>query len=113
MSGEPPRVLLVTYVWPPTGGAGVGRVLKLAKYLPDHGVQPTVLTVANPSVPLTDASLQRDVPPGMEVVHARSFEPGYKAKSAAWESANPVASISPRKRLLGRLRARPSTGVAA
>jgi glycosyltransferase involved in cell wall biosynthesis len=95
--------LLVTYVWPPTGGAGVGRVLKLAKYLPLHGVTPSVLTVANPSVPLRDESLQKDVPPGIEVVRARTFEPGYAAKQAAWSSQSAgAAKRSLAKRAFGR-----------
>jgi glycosyltransferase involved in cell wall biosynthesis len=83
------RALLVSYVWPPTGGAGVGRVLKLAKYLPDHDVTPAVLTVANPSVPLIDESLQKDVAPDLEVVRARTLEPGYEVKKAAWASSSP------------------------
>ncbi|MGH7272817.1 MAG: hypothetical protein ACREJ3_20495 [Polyangiaceae bacterium] len=48
------RALLVSYCFPPAGGAGVQRVVKLAKYLPHHGVSPAVLTVKNPSVPLRD-----------------------------------------------------------
>ena len=40
------RVLLISYYFPPSGGPGVQRVLKFAKYLPDFGWQPTVLTVA-------------------------------------------------------------------
>lgn len=39
------RVLLVSYAFPPTGGSGVIRPLKFAKYLPEFGWQPTVLTV--------------------------------------------------------------------
>jgi len=46
------RALVVSYVFPPTGGAGVGRPLKLVKYLGRHGVQASVLTAANPSVPV-------------------------------------------------------------
>ena len=42
------RVLLVSYSFPPVGGAGVQRVVKLAKYLPHHGVWPAILTAANP-----------------------------------------------------------------
>jgi glycosyltransferase involved in cell wall biosynthesis len=60
---------------------------KLAKYLPSHGFTPQVLTVANPSVPLTDASLARDLPADLEVIRARSLEPGYAAKKVAWEAA--------------------------
>ncbi len=80
------RALLVSYVFPPVGGAGVGRTLKLAKYLPDQGVQPSVLTCTNPSVPVFDESLMRDVDPDMEIVRARTFEPGYGLKKATWES---------------------------
>lgn len=81
------RALLVSYAFPPVGGAGVGRTLKLSKFLPEHGVETAVLTVANPSVPVTDASLARDVRPGMDVVRARTFEPGYGMKQAAWASS--------------------------
>jgi glycosyltransferase involved in cell wall biosynthesis len=82
------RALLVSYVFPPVGGAGVGRTLKLAKYLPDHGVSPTVMTCANPSVPVFDESLLRDVHPDMEIVRARTFEPGYGLKKTTWEAGN-------------------------
>ena len=58
---DPLRALLVTYVFPPTGGVGTERVRKLAKYLPAHGVVPSVLTALNPSVPLIDKSTERDI----------------------------------------------------
>lgn len=76
----------MSYSFPPVGGAGVQRVVKLAKYLPLFGVRPAVLTVANPSAPLRDDSLFRDVPPGMEIARARTLEPGYAAKEAAWRA---------------------------
>jgi len=97
-SEEALRALLVTYVFPPTGGAGVGRVLKLSKYLPDHDVVPAVLTVSNPSVPLRDESQLRDVRPEMEILRARTFEPGYQAKQAAW-SASTEGAGSPARRV--------------
>ena len=80
------RVLLVAYAWPPTGGGGTGRVLKLAKYAAVHGIVPSVLTVSNPSVPVHDPSLLRDVPDGVEVIRARTLEPGYAAKTAVWRT---------------------------
>jgi glycosyltransferase involved in cell wall biosynthesis len=82
------RALLVSYVFPPVGGAGVGRTLKLAKFLPDLGVTPSVLTCANPSVPVFDESLLRDVDPDMEILRARTLEPGYGLKKATWESGS-------------------------
>jgi glycosyltransferase involved in cell wall biosynthesis len=84
---QPLRSLLVSYAFPPTGGAGVQRVLKLTKYLPEHGIQPTVLTVKNPSVPLEDPSLLRDVRADVEVFTARTFEPRYDVKRAAWSAS--------------------------
>ncbi|MFO0675370.1 MAG: glycosyltransferase [Polyangiaceae bacterium] len=81
------RALLVAYAFPPVGGAGVQRALKLAKYLPSHGVTPSVLTVSNPSVPVTDETLERDFPEGMEILRARTFEPGYAVKQAAWTAS--------------------------
>jgi len=46
-SSSPPlrKVLVVTYYWPPSGGAGVQRWLKFSKYLPEAGWQPVILTV--------------------------------------------------------------------
>ncbi len=87
------RALLVTYVFPPTGGVGTERVRKLAKYLPAHGVVPSVLTALNPSVPLIDKSTERDIAPGLEILRARTFEPSYAVKQAAWASstAKPTA----------------------
>src|SRR4051812_39242817 len=77
-----PRVLLVSYPFPPVGGAGVQRVTKFAKYLPRAGWLPSVLTVENPSVPVVDASLAADIPAGTIVRRARTWEPGYALKTA-------------------------------
>jgi glycosyltransferase involved in cell wall biosynthesis len=81
------KALVVSYVFPPVGGAGVQRVTKLVKYLPRCGVRATVLTAAEPSVPLRDDSLERDVPSDTEVLRVRTLEPGYGAKQLAWQLA--------------------------
>ena len=39
------RVLVIAYYFPPMGLSGVQRVAKFVKYLPEHGWQPTVLTI--------------------------------------------------------------------
>ncbi|HJX52237.1 MAG TPA: glycosyltransferase [Polyangia bacterium] len=83
-----PKALLVSYGFPPTGGAGIHRVLKLAKYLPTHGVSPAVLTAQNPSVPLRDESLLRDIPADMPLLRARTLEPGYAVKAHAWRTSS-------------------------
>ncbi|MFN5317858.1 MAG: glycosyltransferase family 4 protein [Bacteroidia bacterium] len=57
------RVLVITYYWPPSGGAGVQRWLKFVKYLPQFGIEPIVLTVdANVAAyPVMDATLCAEV----------------------------------------------------
>ncbi len=57
------KVLIVTYYWPPAGGPGVQRWLKFVTYLPQFGVTPVLYIPENPHYPLTDESLQEEVPP--------------------------------------------------
>jgi len=58
----------------------VQRVTKFLKYLPREGWVGSVLTVANPSVPVFDVSLGADVPAGTRVVRAPTWEPRYAVK---------------------------------
>ncbi|MDR1860268.1 MAG: glycosyltransferase family 4 protein [Bacteroidales bacterium] len=70
------KALIITYYWPPSGGAGVQRWLKFVKYLPEFGVEPIVLTV-NPlqaSYPQFDASLLHDIAPSVRVERTPTFE---------------------------------------
>ncbi len=76
------RVLVIAYIFPPTGGAGVQRVTKFVKYLPEHGWLPSVLTVENPSVPLFDTSLEADIPHDTIIRRAKTWEPAYSTKLA-------------------------------
>jgi glycosyltransferase involved in cell wall biosynthesis len=80
--GSRRRVLFVSYLFPPVGGVGVHRVTKFVKYLPHFGWDCSVLTVANPSTPLIDGSLRRDVPVSTVVCRARTLEPEYALKAA-------------------------------
>lgn len=69
------RLLIVTYYWPPSGGPGVQRHLKFAKYLPRFDVRPYVLTVSNPTYPIRDESLLTEVPAGLKVYRSKTVEP--------------------------------------
>jgi glycosyltransferase involved in cell wall biosynthesis len=71
------KVLVITYYWPPAGGAGVQRWLKFTRYLPEFGVEPFVLTVKERAAtyPQIDASLERDILPHLKVTKTDSFEP--------------------------------------
>src|SRR5262245_18974810 len=76
------RALFIAYTFPPVGGAGVQRTTKFVKYLPQFGWDASVLTVSNPSVPVRDDSLCRDVPASTSIIRARTFEPSYAKKAA-------------------------------
>ena len=63
------KVLIVTYYWPPSGGAGVQRWLKFSKYLPEFGWEPVILTVDPDyaAYPVTDFSLKEDLASSVKV----------------------------------------------
>ena len=63
------KVLIVTYYWPPSGGAGVQRWLKFSKYLPEFGWEPFILTVEREfaAYPVTDLSLMEKLPESVKV----------------------------------------------
>ncbi len=69
------KILIITYYWPPAGGPGVQRWLKFAKYLPEFGWKPIIYTPENPSYPLLDESLMKDVPDDLEIVRTKIWEP--------------------------------------
>lgn len=68
-------MLIVTYYWPPSGGSGVQRWLKFAKYLTRMGWEPYVFTPENPSFTIKDESLEKDVPNTVEVIRFPIWEP--------------------------------------
>jgi glycosyltransferase involved in cell wall biosynthesis len=69
------RVLIITYYWPPSGGAGVQRWLKFVKYLRGYGWEPIVFTPENPEYPETDHSLEPDVPENLTIIRQPIWEP--------------------------------------
>lgn len=68
------RVLIITWYWPPSGGAGVQRWLKFSKYLPSYGWEPVILTVdpACASYQQTDERLIDEIPPTIEVFRTKA-----------------------------------------
>jgi len=69
------KVLVITYYFPPSGGAGVQRTLKFVKYLREFGWEPIVLTAKNADYPAYDESLLSEIPEGIKVYRSRIFEP--------------------------------------
>ncbi|MFA5974175.1 MAG: glycosyl transferase family 1 [Lentimicrobiaceae bacterium] len=69
------KVLIITYYWPPSGGAGVQRWLKFSKYLREFGWEPVIYTPENPEAPAIDNSLAKDIPDGILIVKKPIIEP--------------------------------------
>jgi glycosyltransferase involved in cell wall biosynthesis len=86
------KVLIISYYFPPSGGAGVQRVLKLVKYLPRYGWQPVVLTVnENADFPARDPSLLAEISKETSVHRTRIFEPyGLYRKWTGKKKTDPI-----------------------
>jgi len=69
------KVLIITYYWPPSGGAGVQRWLKFVKYLREFGWEPIIFTPENPEIPASDTSLEKDIPIGTTIIKTPIWEP--------------------------------------
>lgn len=75
MKAHTKKLLLITYYWPPSGGAGVQRWLKTVKYLHEMGWEITVFTPENPEIPASDTSLLREVPDTVHLLKLPIWEP--------------------------------------
>lgn len=69
------KILIVTYYWPPSGGAGVQRWLKFSKYLPEYGYEPHVVVPENPNYPSLDSSLENDLNEDIKIIKFPIWEP--------------------------------------
>src|SRR5256885_1034498 len=69
------RVLMIAHHFPPASGSGSDRAPALARYLPEYGWQPIVLTPAEAWAGNRDDGLLAQVPPALRIVRTRSLEP--------------------------------------
>ena len=88
---EPKKILIITYYWPPAGGPGVQRWLKFVKYLPDFGIQPVVYIPENPTYPIVDENLVKEVSEKAIILKQTIFEP---YQLASFLSKNKTKKIS-------------------
>lgn len=88
---ESKKLLIITYYWPPAGGPGVQRWLKFVKYLPDFGIQPIVYVPENPTYPIVDENLVKEVSEKAVILKQKIFEP---YQLAAVFSKNKTKKIS-------------------
>ena len=92
-------LLYISYYWPPSGGPGVQRGLKFCKYLPQSGVQPTVLTVdeKQASYPLLDPTFEKEVPAGLQVYRTATSEPFEYYKKLSGKKEIPYSGFANQK----------------
>lgn len=69
------KVLIITYYWPPSGGAGVQRWLKFAKYLPEYGWEPIIYTIDNEDNYLSEDKTIANEVAGISVIRGKAWEP--------------------------------------
>lgn len=69
------NVLLITYYWPPSGGAGVHRWLRFSKYFTENNCNLTVYCPEDAAWPAIDPALLKEVPDDIKVIRRKIFEP--------------------------------------
>ena len=99
------RLLMVAYHFPPlAGSSGIQRTLRFAKYLPEFGWEPIVLTAHPRAYERTSPELLAEIPKGTVVVRAPAFDtarhfsirgryPGFLARPDRWVSWLPGATV--------------------
>jgi glycosyltransferase involved in cell wall biosynthesis len=103
------KLLVITYYWPPSGGAGVQRWLKFVKYLAQMGWEIHVITVddAVATYPHRDSSLPTTIEGNVTVYRTSTSEPyryysmlsGGKVPSAGFANESTGNSVGLLKRL--------------
>ncbi|RXT04736.1 glycosyltransferase family 4 protein [Ammoniphilus sp. CFH 90114] len=82
------KVLIIAYLFPPIGGGGVQRALKMARYLREFGWEPHVLTVdPNYHVSL-DHSLLKQLPDGVQIHRSKEIFLGAPPAAAKEKSGD-------------------------
>ena len=97
---------MIAYHFPPlAGSSGIQRTLRFAKYLPEYGWEPLVLTAHPRAYERTSADLLSEIPAGITVVRAPAFDtarhfsiagryPGFLARPDRWVGWLPGATLS-------------------
>ena len=97
------RILMVAYHFPPlAGSSGIQRTLRFAKFLPEFGWEPLVLTAHPRAYERTSDDQFSEIPPDTVVVRAQAFNtarhmaicgkyPGFLARPDRWVSWLPGA----------------------
>ncbi len=95
------RLLYASYFFPPLGGAGVQRALKFARYLPEHGWAPVMLT-SDARYWMSDPTLLAELDPSTEIIRVPHWGSGAMQRQGGGEvrSAGRVRLLRACSRLL-------------
>ncbi len=96
----PVKVLLVSFYFPPAGGGGVQRALKLAQYLPALGIETHVLAPDDPQWIHRDEGLR--APTQAWVHRARYLGPSGRKPAEELHGTTGLVRVATQARLLGR-----------
>ncbi len=90
------HILLITYYWPPSGGAGVQRWLKMLNYLTEENVKCTVITVDpnKASYPIRDETLTAEISSDIRVFITSTREPLNAYKKLTGSKESPYAGFA-------------------
>ena len=69
------NVLLISYYWRPSGGAGVLRWLRFSKYFKENGANLTVYCPEDAAWPAIDSALNEQVSDELTIIRRKIFEP--------------------------------------
>lgn len=69
------NILIVCYYWPPAGGPGVQRWLRMVTYLKKQQLNPIVFVPENPQYPIVDSTLVEKIPKDISVIKNPIKEP--------------------------------------
>ena len=69
------HILLITYYWPPSGGAGVHRWLRFSRFFKANGCDLTVFCPEDAAWLEVDPALLEEVPNDITVIRRKVFEP--------------------------------------
>ncbi len=94
------KVLLVSFYFPPAGGGGVQRALKLAQFLPAFGIETHVLAPDDPQWIHRDEQLR--VPTQAWVHRARYLGPSGRKPAEELHGKEGLALLGTQARLFGR-----------
>ncbi len=66
------KILLISYYFPPCGGASVQRWLRFIRYLADFDWETTVITTSEGDYPIYDSSLCKKIPDEVKVIRTQT-----------------------------------------